>query len=271
MVQDWLVPSLSQICSRMLAIAVAIVTCSMASANTELIPIDVPPGHKMDNLLTRWKKPIYPWSALEQGITGDVTIEFDTDQNGGLTNVQVVGSTPPVVFDDAVLKTLNWWTVVPFRAMSCYTKFPRSRIKVNFGIEKGNPKVTAFGPMPLSDPSLASALVNADAPDSASRQAIDAEKDKNTSPKLRIKKLSQPEYPLRNNRLYPLPGDVAALFTVQPDGSIDKISITFSAPHPAFGEEAVLAIKSWRAANETGELPGVSRRVCVPITFRPPT
>ena len=226
-------------------------TC--ASANSNLNPVDVSVSHTEDNLLTRWKKPKYPFSALRDGITGQVTIEFEPDKYGGLSNARVVSSNPPGMFDEAVLKTLSWWTVVPFRSARCVHSFPRTRITVNFGIEKGSPTVVAQRPIPLTDP----------------ESVTTRGRDNSVAGIVRWKHFPKPDYPLEDNRLYPLHGDVVASIVTKADGSVDRVQIVLSAPHPAFGQEVERVVKGWLLDSKSGEPMDLSATLCTPFRFRP--
>ena len=253
---------------RIMAICTTFALCEIANANPNLSPVEVPIDHMQDNLLTRWKKPIYPWSALKDGITGEVTIEFDTDKYGGLTNVRVVSSNPTGVFDDALIKTLNWWTVVPFRAARCFANFPRTRITVNFGIEKGNQKVVALRPVPLTDPAVDSSLVAVSSPDANANSPKSTDRGINDGKLIRLKRSPKPDYPLNDNRLYPIPGDVVTLITFKPGGSVSKIQTILSAPHPAFGKEVEIVVNGWLAELKSGEPLELDTTICMPFRFR---
>lgn len=227
------------------------------------MPVEVPPDYAADNLLTRWQKPVYSIALQQQKITGEVTIEFDVDRYGGLSNVQVVDSSPPGAFDNAVLKTLNWWTVVPYRATSCSAKFPRTRITVRFDLDKGYPRVVASRPMPLADPGAADDTPGSDLPN-----AEDTGADRKRAPQLRWKYNPRPAYPMRDNKLHPIPGDVVARITVLPDGSVGGVDLILSAPHPAFGEEITNTLKTWVAETKLGEPLTHKVKVCQPFRFR---
>lgn len=252
---------------KLLFLSVIFTFSAQAYANSELKPIEVPSDHTRDNVLTRWLKPAYPVAALKNEITGMVTIEFDPNKYGNLTNVHITESKPPGIFDEAVLKTLTSWTFVPFRVYKCFTSFPRTRISINFNIENGEPRVIASKPFPLSDPATGSAGGMAD--DSTTKLRANADEDAVKKPELRWKVTVKPAYPLRSRDREAIYGDVVALLTVQPDGSVGETKILFSAPHAAFGEEATHTFKSWQAETVLGQLPGVTKTLCQPLTFRP--
>jgi len=54
-------------------------------------------------------KPIYPYRARRLNITGKVDIKFLVDENGYVSNINILKSTPAGIFDDSVLKALASW------------------------------------------------------------------------------------------------------------------------------------------------------------------
>ena len=54
-------------------------------------------------------KPIYPYRAKRLNITGTVEVKFLVDENGYVSNITILKSTPPGIFDDSVLKALPSW------------------------------------------------------------------------------------------------------------------------------------------------------------------
>ena len=58
-------------------------------------------------------KPIYPYRARRLNITGKVNVKFLVDENGYVSNIKVLKSTPPGIFNDSVLKALPSWRFSP--------------------------------------------------------------------------------------------------------------------------------------------------------------
>ena len=58
-------------------------------------------------------KPIYPYRAKRLNITGKVEIKFLVDETGYVSNITILKSTPPGIFDDSVLKALPSWKFSP--------------------------------------------------------------------------------------------------------------------------------------------------------------
>ena len=58
-------------------------------------------------------KPIYPYRARRLNITGKVDVKFLVDENGYVSNIKILRSTPPGIFDDSVLKALASWRFSP--------------------------------------------------------------------------------------------------------------------------------------------------------------
>jgi len=57
--------------------------------------------------------PAYPESMLSTPISGSVTLSFDIDQSGVPSNVKVLRSSPPGVFDSAAVLALQQWYFEP--------------------------------------------------------------------------------------------------------------------------------------------------------------
>ncbi|MEO8103404.1 MAG: TonB family protein [Betaproteobacteria bacterium] len=230
-------------------------------------PIDMPAGYVHDSLLTRWKKPVYPGEARTQNLSGKVTIEFEVDPYGRIFSLKIVRSEPAGVFDEAVLDSLKYWSVIPYRASACRRNFPRSRVSIEFKNDNGDLSVTASRPIPVERPAgiptpppIARSFSLSKVPDSvATRQAID----------LRWKKTEQPKYPAFTPWQIPVNGDVVAELLVNADGKVANIDIVFSSPYPQFGNAVRDAAMDFEMETTAGEKPGVDRIVCVPFSFRP--
>lgn len=64
-------------------------------------------------MVTRRLEPVYPFRAKRMGITGKVDIRFMVDTNGSVSDLQIIESTPPNVFDESVRKAVNRWRFQP--------------------------------------------------------------------------------------------------------------------------------------------------------------
>lgn len=58
-------------------------------------------------------KPFYPYRARRLNITGKVDVKFLVDEEGYVSNISILNSTPPGIFDDSVLKALSSWRFSP--------------------------------------------------------------------------------------------------------------------------------------------------------------
>jgi TonB family protein len=54
-------------------------------------------------------QPAYPSLAQQAGIEGSARVRFDVRDDGGVTNVRVVESTPPLLFDSVALYAVSSW------------------------------------------------------------------------------------------------------------------------------------------------------------------
>lgn len=58
-------------------------------------------------------KPIYPYRARRLNITGKVEVKFLVDETGYVSNITILKSTPPGMFDDSVFNALPSWKFSP--------------------------------------------------------------------------------------------------------------------------------------------------------------
>jgi len=58
-------------------------------------------------------KPIYPYRARRLNITGKVDVKFLVDEKGCVSNIKILKSTPPGVFEESVRKALASWRFSP--------------------------------------------------------------------------------------------------------------------------------------------------------------
>ena len=77
--------------------------------------------------------PRYPLSAQRRGIEGYVLLQFTITQTGAVTDIEVVDSTPPKVFDAAAKRALARWKFKPKMVDDTpVTQF--AEVKINFAL-----------------------------------------------------------------------------------------------------------------------------------------
>lgn len=79
---------------------------------------------------TRYVAPEYPDRALNNRVSGSVTVQYVVDKKGYTTDVQVIDSTPPGVFDRAAMDAIRRWRYRPARYNGAPIEVPvRTRIR----------------------------------------------------------------------------------------------------------------------------------------------
>lgn len=63
--------------------------------------------------LISWDDLVYPEEAKQSKVTGTVTVRYDIQVDGSVTNVSVVQSDPPETFDAAALSHVRSWVFRP--------------------------------------------------------------------------------------------------------------------------------------------------------------
>jgi len=61
--------------------------------------------------------PQYPYRARRMNISGEVRIQFEVGRDGSVSQIEILESAPPGVFDDAVLAAVSRWRFQPGELM----------------------------------------------------------------------------------------------------------------------------------------------------------
>ena len=79
--------------------------------------------------------PDYPSRALQQRVTGSVTVEFTVDTRGETRDIRVVESTPPQIFDQAAVGAIRHWRYAPMVVNGSAVEVP-VKTRVRFELPK---------------------------------------------------------------------------------------------------------------------------------------
>ncbi|HTW37577.1 MAG TPA: TonB family protein [Steroidobacteraceae bacterium] len=93
----------------------------------------IPPGFAPKRI--RYEAPDYPAEALDQRISGSVTVGFTLDLQGHPRDVHVIESTPPDLFDRAAVWAVSRWRYEPVVIDNVPTQMPW-RIVIHFAAPK---------------------------------------------------------------------------------------------------------------------------------------
>ncbi|MGH8300948.1 MAG: energy transducer TonB [Steroidobacteraceae bacterium] len=79
---------------------------------------------------TRYTAPEYPDRALNNRVSGSVTVQYVVNKKGYTTDVEIIDSTPPGVFDRAATDAIKRWRYKPARYEGAPVEVPvRTRIR----------------------------------------------------------------------------------------------------------------------------------------------
>lgn len=78
--------------------------------------------------------PDYPSAAIERGLQGDVTLQFDVTATGAVENVSVAGSTD-AVFEEAAATALAQWKYLPRIAAGKRVAAPKQQTVIRFQLD----------------------------------------------------------------------------------------------------------------------------------------
>ncbi len=106
---------------------------SSATAAAARGPAALPPGLQLKR--THYVAPDYPQAALDNRVSGSVTVEFTVGTNGRTKDIHIVDSTPPKVFERAALDAVGHWRYAPVLINNVATEIP-TRMVIRFELPK---------------------------------------------------------------------------------------------------------------------------------------
>jgi len=189
-------------------------------------------------------QPEYPASALAKRTQGSVTVAFTIQSDGSTTDVRIVDSQPPGVFDHVAIEAVKQWRFNPATADGVPVASHVSQTLV-------------FRPPARRNGAEAQ---NAAPPTGNGEQTPTNSVPANIHPT----HLEPPQYPTNAYRSR-LGGSVTVSFMVGRDGNTRDIQVLASQPHHIFDAAAVDAVRHWRFKPVKSPT-----RVVQTITFTPP-
>jgi TonB family protein len=96
-------------------------------------PLQYPQRERPKLMLAQAKRtgyvaPTYPRKALEEGLSGSVTVDFIIDAKGEPTELRIADAQPSGVFDQAVLDAVKHWRYEPFMVDGVPTPVPNRAV-----------------------------------------------------------------------------------------------------------------------------------------------
>ena len=80
-------------------------------------------------------EPVYPYRARMRGIEGHVDVLFTVTTSGSVSDPEVVGSSPPGLFDHAALRAITQWRFAPAMRGND-SVVARVQIRIRFALDK---------------------------------------------------------------------------------------------------------------------------------------
>lgn len=81
-------------------------------------------------------QPMYPPRLIDQGVEGFVLLKFTITPSGGVTNVNVLESQPPGVFDRSATRALKRWRYDPQLVNGKPVSRPGQTVRLDFQLER---------------------------------------------------------------------------------------------------------------------------------------
>ena len=82
--------------------------------------------------LISWEDLVYPEEAKNSKVTGTVTVRYDIQVDGTVTNVSVVLSEPPEVFDEEALRHVRSWVFRPAKKNGIFVPTENVESEITF-------------------------------------------------------------------------------------------------------------------------------------------
>lgn len=82
--------------------------------------------------LISWDDLVYPEEAKISKVTGTVTVRYDIQVDGTVTNVSVVQSEPPEVFDEEALRYVRSWVFRPAKKNGIFVRTENVESEITF-------------------------------------------------------------------------------------------------------------------------------------------
>ncbi|NMH60002.1 M56 family metallopeptidase [Alteromonas ponticola] len=112
---------------------VTVVAITLLSITGALQALELSKDHSVHTAPVYRADPVYPAAAVEQNIEGAVTLQFNIEQSGAVSNVNVVAAQPKGLFDQAAIDAVSQWQ---------YQKgAPQSDVLVEIAFALGNDTV----------------------------------------------------------------------------------------------------------------------------------
>ena len=87
---------------------------------------------------------IYPSESRDENVEGSVLITYDIDEEGEVSNIRVVSSTPTGVFDDAAVNFVRTWRFQPQKRSGEPEAVENIQSRISFTLEDGEASYLEF-------------------------------------------------------------------------------------------------------------------------------
>jgi TonB family protein len=201
--------------------------------------------------------PIYPDSARQAGLQGEVVLQIIVDEHGYVTAAEVVRATPPGIFEDAALRAILQWRFEPARAEGKPIKV-RMGQRMDFSLRDRpvSPVPPPPLPAPRQEPPPPPLRVRSDTPIFLAWE---------TAPK--IIEAPAPVYP-DSARQAGLEGKVVLVIVVDEQGRVIEAKVFRAEPPGVFEQAALEAVRKWRFEPALQRSKPIKVRMAQEVVFR---
>jgi TonB family protein len=244
-----------------LLLALGLTTASAEPESPELRVI-------LDAAVKLQVEPEYPPAALASRTGGQVKLGFTIDRQGFPTDLRVLGSEPPGVFDQEALATLKFWRFEPAWEIGACVHHPQ-RAELSFEFRPEGPQGRIVIPPPEIE-----GISATDRPIVRARNRDDVVKalathlhsrlpaDNDVVPTRRV----APQYP-REALINGLSGYAVLRFVITPEGKATEVEVTESEPGSLFDQVSIRALKRWEFKPRMVDGRPIARAACQTINY----
>jgi TonB family protein len=204
--------------------------------------------------------PVYPDSARAAGIEGQIVLQIVIDEQGRVTDVQVLSARPPGLFDEAAVMAIRQWIYEPARSGGQPIKV-RLGQQIEFSLKDVKP------PQPPLPPSVEEPRIIVRMRPGSGETPISMAWEE--APELIPETLVKPEYPplaLKER----VEGKVILQVVIDEDGNVVEAEVLFAQPPGIFEEAAIRAIKQWKFKPAKQYDKPIKVLIAWPVDFRLP-
>lgn len=120
--------------SKTVAFLLIVVLFSLASCGTSVVP----------PILLESGRMVYPSESREAKVEGSVLVSYDVNEEGLVSNIRVLSSSPTGVFDEAAIQFVRTWRFQPQKRSGIPEAVENVQSRISFTLDDGDASYLEF-------------------------------------------------------------------------------------------------------------------------------